>query len=185
MIRPCWHAVALVLTVACVSDSFGSPPKPPASQEELRLHALAAGAGGCEDIRKVRSLPSKAGMLGSDPAYNRIVVHAAEYRRCLIVALSDSSPADNVHIGRGLHAETVADVAYAILVDAGVLAWGVCVPAEILESPVGSSAFYAWLRTPQHRQEWSQCILHEAGNPLCVRENRGDSAECFLTPIEP
>lgn len=163
MVRLLSHAFTLTLLVGIApSLCCAEPPPLPPSQSELRREALIAGFGACTDIRQVRSLPSKAGALGTDSAYNRIFVHIAEYRYCLVSALTDDSPVRGVRLSPGVQAETTSDVAYAILVDAGILEWGVCAPPEVSNASSGAGAFYSWLRNPQNRERWKECIVRFA-----------------------
>ena len=144
MTRTLFHAFAAVLSSGIAASlSFAEPPRPPPSQAELRREALLTGFGTCADVRQVRSLPGKAGVFGTDAAYDRILVHIADYRSCLVAALTDEFPAQGVRLSPGIQAETTSDVAYAILVDAGILKWGECAPPGVSNSASGARAFYS------------------------------------------
>jgi len=180
------YAFALALSTGFApSLSSAKPPLPPPSQAELRQEALLAGFGACSDIRQVRSLPGKAGVLGTDFAYDRIFVHIAEYRSCLVAALTDDSPVENVPISVAVRAETVSELAYAILLDAGILEWGECAPPEVSNSESGAVAFYSWLRNPENRENWRECIARVVGTKLCVQADSGDMPWCSLTFFRP
>ena len=167
MIRLSLHAFALALSVGfapslCCAEP-PPPPPPPPSQTELRQEALLAGFGACTVIGQMRSIPGKAGGLGTDFAYDRIFVHIAAYRSCLVAALTDDSPVQGVRISPAVLAETISEVAYAILVDAGILKWGECAPPEVSNSESGAVAFYSWLRNPWNREILRKCIARVAG----------------------
>ena len=133
-----------------------APPLP-----NFRDAALALGAGDCTDLLKVKAAPHKQGVLGADPYWDRIVVHAEHYRPCLAEAVTDHTPVQGILFGPGNPAHTVGDVAYALLVDSGFVKWGICVPPEVNSSSRGAVAVRDWLSRPGNRSAWESCLKRE------------------------
>ena len=137
------------------------PPPPPVarSQAEFRDAALKMGVGDCSDLRKIKAAPHKSGRLGADPYWDRILVHAPSYRACLVEAVGDRRrPAHDISFGPGLPAQTAGDVAHALLVEAGFIAWATCLPPAVARSAQGAVAARDWLAQPAHRTAWEMCL---------------------------
>jgi hypothetical protein len=142
-------------------SSFPSKPPPPPfypSQTQFREAALRMGVGGCDDLLKIRAAPQKAGQFGADPYWDRIAAHPQQYRACLVEGIRDRRLVHGISFGPGLPASTVGDVAHALLVEAGFIRWGVCLPSAVSGSSLGAVAARDWLRQPGNRAAWETCI---------------------------
>lgn len=171
-------ALSVMMLVGCTQQQSAAPvtearrlpsepPPPPTlpSEAELRAAALAMGAGDCGDLRRIKHLVPKAGQLGYDRYYDRIYVHPAHYRACLVASVSDETPIPPVHSGPGLWISTVGDMAYHMLGDMGAVPPNDCLPKAVekeMESH-GVFAFREWRDDPANRPRWAACIQRHFG----------------------
>lgn len=105
------------------------------------------------------------GEFGFDPYYDRILVHINAYAQCLLEATSDTTPTRVEASYPGVSIETIGDLAFALLVDAGKIEWGECTPGDVVkqEQRDGALAFYAWLKQPGMRKQWHDCLVRRHG----------------------
>lgn len=156
--------LVLGIPKVALSSERSGPPEAPPSQEQIREELVVSGPGSCDDVGRIRTFPGKGGMLGGDPAYDRIMVHISFYESCLRSALTDERSIQDVRLAPSILAMTVSDVAFALLVDAGRLEWGLCTPVEIAGSEAGAIDFYTWLKDPKNRKAWQSCIAEHVGS---------------------
>jgi hypothetical protein len=145
------------------------PPLPGSSFQPIpEAQAIAAakrmGAGDCSDLQRIQALPMKK-QYGFDPYYDRIMIHLDAYEPCLLQATASTraTPAETSYPGVSI--ETIGDLAFALLVDGEKVRWSECTPNEVIvqEREAGSSAFYAWLKTPGAREQWHDCLVRKHG----------------------
>jgi len=142
------------------SNQSRKPPPPPAypSQSQFKEAARRMGVGGCDDLLKIKAAPQQEGEYGADAYWDRIAVHPHQYRACLIDGVSNRRLVRGISFGPGTPASTVGDVAHALLVEAGFIPWGLCLPSAVSGSALGAVAAHDWLRKPGNRAWWETCI---------------------------
>jgi hypothetical protein len=121
------------------------------------------GPGDCGDLERMQGLPIM-GQHGFDPYYDRIMVHIAAYKQCLLEKTGSTEPTHITPSYPGVRIRNKGDLAHILLLDGRAIAWGDCVPEHVIEQEKhGKIAFDIWIEEPSSRKQWHQCLLRKHG----------------------
>lgn len=166
---------ASLATPTPIPKQVESPPAPPPlgplpgstfkpiPVTQALSNAGRMGPGDCSDLDRMQGLPIM-GQHGFDPYYDRIMVHIAAYKQCL---LEMTGSTESTHIAPsypGVRIRNKGDLAHILLLDGRAIAWNDCVPEHVIEQEKrGKIAFDRWIEKPDSRRQWHRCLLRKHG----------------------
>lgn len=164
--------IFLIMLVACGHESsanedarsFVSPPPPPPpvsrSKEEIIREVKSIRFGGCDDIKKIKTIPLH-GDLGVDHYYDKIILDFNQYRPCLVKMILDETPAHDPREAPPRDPFFVGDLAYDLIIYSGKLNYETCMPNSVKRSykNIGYFAFHSWVHKGDNRAVLHECVV--------------------------